>query len=123
MSAYPNTRHIKAADRFTNKYGSPAVLVHHSEGVGDNYGGAVTVDTEYPVLMIETGSREAFAHVASADRGDRMGLINLAGANVTPQAGDVLIIDGDRIRLIELEPIRPNPDVAALVWRYKGAIG
>lgn len=123
MSAYPNTRHNKAADRFTSKYGSPALLVHRTEGADDGYGGAVTIDTEYPVLMIETGSREAFAHVASADRGDRMGMINLDGADVTPRAGDVLVIDGDRIRLIELEPIRPNPDVAALVWRYRGAIG
>lgn len=122
MSAFPHTRHNKAADRLL-RFGGTATLVHCTEGVSDGYGGSTTIETEYSVRAIETGSSEAFAHVATADRGDRMGLIHLDGADVTPKPGDVLVIDGDRIRLIELEPIRPNPDVAALGWRYRGAIG
>lgn len=123
MSAdFPSVRHRKAADRLTLRFGGTATLLHIEAGGLDGWGNPTTTETEYSVRALDTGSREAFGVEAGLDAGDRIGVMNMLATGAVPSIGDKLTLGGETITLSEIEPVQPNPDQAALLYKYKGRL-
>ena len=117
---YPNTRHRKAADRLTLRFGGAATLVRVSAGATDAWGNPVVAEVSHPVRAILTGQREAFGVTPGLDAGERHGLVNTLATGAVPAIGDKLTLGGETVTLLEVEPVKPDPDQAAIVYRWKG---
>lgn len=119
---YPNTRHRKAADRLTLQFGGAATLVRiDSDGV-DDWGNPVTTETSHAVRAIVTGTREAFGVTPGLDGGERVGVLNALDTGAVPAIGDKLTLAGETLTLLEIEPVRPDPQQVAILYRWKGKL-
>jgi hypothetical protein len=117
---YPNTRHRKAADRLTLRFGGAATLVRLTEGGINDWGSPTVTETSYAVRAIVTGQREAFGVTPGLDAGDRHALVNTLATGAVPAIGDRLTLGGETVTLLEVEPVKPDPDQAAIVYRVVG---
>ncbi|MCR9128442.1 MAG: hypothetical protein NXI12_02885 [Alphaproteobacteria bacterium] len=119
---FPTDRHRRAADRLTAKYGGGAVLTCIDDGGTDAWGNPTTTETTHNLRALDTGSKEAFGVTPGRDDGARIGVINVLDTGAVPKIGDKLEIGGETIALKEVEPIQPNPDQDALMYRYMGTL-
>lgn len=119
---FPTKRHRRAADRLTERYGGAASLLHIEDGGVDSWGNPTVTETEYTVRALDTGSREAFGVETGLDAGDRIGVLNMLATGAVPSIGDKLTLGGEQITISEIEPVQPNPDETALLYKYKGKL-
>lgn len=117
---YPNTRHRRAADRLTLKFGGAATLVRMTEGEVNEWGSPVQTEVSHSVRAILTGQREAFGVTPGLDAGERHALVNTLATGAVPTIGDRLTLGGETVTLLEVEPVKPDPDQAAIVYRVVG---
>jgi len=119
---YPNPRHRKAADRLTLQFGGAATLTRIEDGGTDDWGNPVQTEVSHAVRAIDTGSKSAFGVTPGLDAGERHGLVNMLATGAVPAIGDSLTIGGETLTLLEVEPVRPDPDQAAILYRWKGKL-
>lgn len=101
------------ARRLLGSYGKPAAIVR-DERTGPPHAPVVT-EVEHPVVLVETGYSLTNRNETLIQTGDKVGIIS-TDADVAPALDDVLRIDGDDYRMVDLQPL--NPGGMVLLYQF-----
>ena len=112
-------RHSALTARMFSRFGGMATLRRSTTTASTPWGGGTTTTEDWAVQLIETGASAAYAASGLVQTGDLMAAM-LPHAGVTPQPIDVLAIGGDAYTVLNVEPVRADPDGPVMHFRLHG---
>jgi hypothetical protein len=110
MTAFDYSKTLSVAQRLIAKFGVTGAIRRSVTTGGDSWnpGSGTTVITDYPAIMVVTNYAQADINGTVIQNTDRKVLVSTSGLTIVPTTGDVLVVDGQTLSVIGVNPLKPG---------------